>query len=207
MKLPSISSMTSLYRLLLALYPASHRREYGALMEQLFRDQCREVLNQRGPRGLAGLWRNVLADFIVSVPSEHFAHLIHIMKAQNIDKLSFKLLLAAVLLSAVAAPLLITTGFAPACLYLSTLALLARAFAEWHRASDEWLRGLLWMGGMLLVYGLIMPFWAKMHLLHGSAYPSVPLVDGGAILLNATIALVRPFISRVWGSPGDQLPS
>jgi hypothetical protein len=207
MKLPSNSNMARLYRVLLALYPAAHRREYGTLMEQLFRDRCREVLNQRSLRSLARFWWSVLADLIVSAPSEHVSQLIQTMKTQNFDKLSFKLLLIAIVLSAVAAPVLVTAGLAPACLYLSTLALLARAVAEWHRAPGEWLRGLLWMAGMLLVYGLIMPFWAKMHVLHGDAYPSVPLVDAGAIFLNVAIALFRPLISRLGGSAGGHVPS
>jgi hypothetical protein len=207
MKNSSISRMTQLYRILLALYPGAHRRAYGPLMEQLFRDRCREVLNRPGRSGVARLWRNVLADFIVSMPSEHLAELIHTMKIQNIEKLSFRLLLIAVILSAVVAPVFVTLGFAPACLYISTLALLARAFAEWHRPGDEWARGLLWMGGMLLVYGLIIPFWIKMHLLHREAYPSVPVVDIGAVLLNAAIPIIRPVLTWFGGQRGGQLPS
>jgi hypothetical protein len=199
MSLPSIPSMVRLYRLLLRLYPADHRREYGMLMEQLFRDQYRKVLNQGGIRSLARLW---FADFIISVPSAHLAHYIHAMKTQNVDGLSLKLLSLAVLLSAVAAPMLATAGFASVCLYLSTLALLARAAVEWHRAPEEWLRGLLWMLAMLVTYAIIMPFWVKMHLRHGRAYPSVPLVDAGAVFLNAVIALIRPFINRLGGAQG-----
>lgn len=199
--------MTRLYRLLLKLYPKAHRREYGSPMEQLFRDRCRDALDRAGLRGMAGLWRRVIADLIVTVPSEHLTQLIDTMKTQNIDRLSLKLLAAAVLLSAVAAPLALKVGLASACLYLSTLALLARAVAEWHRSPGEWARGVLWMGGMLLIYGLIIPFWSKVHLLHGNAYPFVPLVDAGAVVLNAAIALVRPLISRLGGHGDGRLPS
>jgi hypothetical protein len=207
MKPLALTRMIRLYRLLLAFYPKAHRVAYGPLMEQLFRDRCRELLNRRSRGDFARLWRHVFADFIVSMPSEHLAQLIHTMKIQNIEKLSFRLLLTAVLLSAVAAPVLINIGLAPACLYLSTLALLARAFAEWQRPGDEWARGLLWMLGMLLVYGLIIPFWIKTHLLHRDAYPSVPVVDVGAVLLNAAIPMIRPVLTWFGGHRGGQLPS
>ena len=198
--------MARCYRLLLGMYPPSYRREYGALMEQLFRDQCREALNQRGRRGLVGLWRNVLIDFIVSVSREHLAQIVHAMKTNNVDKLSLTLLAVAVLLAAVASPALVTSGLAPVTLYLSTLALLARAGVECYRAPGEWLRGLLWMAGMMVIYGVIMPFWAKMHALHGNAYPSVPIVDGGAMFLNAMVALIRPLTTRLLRRPDGPLP-
>lgn len=121
------------------------------------------------------------------------------MKSQNVDALSFRLLVVAVLLSAVAGPAVVRFGWSPACLYLSTLAMLARAAVEWHRAPEKWGRGLLWMAGMLLVYGFILPFWAKMHAIHGDAYTSVPFVDGGAILLNAAVTLCNPVITRLRG--------
>lgn len=44
-----------LYHLLLHLYPASHRREYGEWMAQAFRDQCR-VARQAGLGGWLALW-------------------------------------------------------------------------------------------------------------------------------------------------------
>ena len=39
------------YSKLLSLYPARHRREYGSLMAQLFRDQMRDAYGQNGVRG------------------------------------------------------------------------------------------------------------------------------------------------------------
>ncbi len=40
--------MLKLYRILLQLYPAAFREEYGKAMEQEFRDELAEA--QRGPR-------------------------------------------------------------------------------------------------------------------------------------------------------------
>jgi hypothetical protein len=57
-----------LYALLLHLYPASFRREYGEAMLQLFNDQRRAA---RGAGGHAMLWFKVLRDLAQSVPAVH----------------------------------------------------------------------------------------------------------------------------------------
>lgn len=61
-----------LYRVLLFVYPAKHRREYGPLLVQLFRDLCRDSYRQKGPAGLIRLWIYVLGDTIVTAAVEHF---------------------------------------------------------------------------------------------------------------------------------------
>ncbi len=61
------------YRALLYLYPAEHRRECGPLMAQAFHDLARAAWRRRGRRGLAGLWLRTLADLARSVPREHLA--------------------------------------------------------------------------------------------------------------------------------------
>jgi hypothetical protein len=61
-----------LYHLLLFAYPATHRREYGPLMVQLFRDLCRDSYRQKGFVGFVRLWSHVLTDTIVTVGVEHF---------------------------------------------------------------------------------------------------------------------------------------
>jgi hypothetical protein len=60
-----------LYRTLLFVYPETHRREYGPLMVQLFRDLCRDFYRQRGFAGLVQLWIRVLTDTAVAAPTEH----------------------------------------------------------------------------------------------------------------------------------------
>lgn len=61
-----------LYHLLLFAYPATHRRKYGPLMAQLFRDLCRDSYHQEGFVGLVRLWRHVLTDTAVTATVEHF---------------------------------------------------------------------------------------------------------------------------------------
>jgi hypothetical protein len=56
------------YALLLLLYPASFRREYGDSMLQLFEDQRRAA---RGSGGYAMLWWKTLRDLARSVPAAH----------------------------------------------------------------------------------------------------------------------------------------
>jgi hypothetical protein len=57
----------SLYRLLLAAYPAAFRQEYGEAMVQLFRDTALDGYRQRGPWGLLAVWVRTLVDLAVSV--------------------------------------------------------------------------------------------------------------------------------------------
>jgi len=56
------------YALLLHLYPAEFRREYGDSMLQLFNDQRRAA---RGAGGHAMLWLKTLRDLARSVPASH----------------------------------------------------------------------------------------------------------------------------------------
>ncbi|MBL8058373.1 MAG: hypothetical protein JNK29_16835 [Anaerolineales bacterium] len=58
----------ALYRGLLLAYPAAHRRTYGPLMLQLFRDLCREA----GSAGLARLWGRTVPDLAVSLAAAHW---------------------------------------------------------------------------------------------------------------------------------------
>jgi hypothetical protein len=59
------------YQGLLFAYPVTHRREYGGLMAQVFRDMCRDSYRQKGLVGLVGLWRHILADTAVTAVAEH----------------------------------------------------------------------------------------------------------------------------------------
>lgn len=61
-----------LYHILLFAYPAAHRREYGPLMAQLFRELCRDSHRQEGFVGLLRLWSHVLTDTAVTAAVEHF---------------------------------------------------------------------------------------------------------------------------------------
>lgn len=58
------------YALLLLLYPRAHRRTYGPLMRQTFRDSYRDTLVTRGRLGL-GFWLDVAGDAVKSLVREH----------------------------------------------------------------------------------------------------------------------------------------
>jgi len=63
-----------LYRLLLKLYPAGFRENYGAPLQQQFQDEYAEV---RDGRGRLRFWGRTLIDFVRSMPGEfarEFAH-------------------------------------------------------------------------------------------------------------------------------------
>jgi len=66
-----VSISVKIYLALLLLYPAGHRREYGALMVQAFRDLCREAYAQTHMFGLARLWGPTLKDLVTSAFAEH----------------------------------------------------------------------------------------------------------------------------------------
>jgi hypothetical protein len=61
-----------IYAVLLRLYPREHRRDYGPLMLQTFRDEVRDSLATSGSLGIA-FWLAVLADVVHSVWRERRA--------------------------------------------------------------------------------------------------------------------------------------
>jgi hypothetical protein len=74
-----------LYRVLLALYPADFRREYGLQMAQLFRDQ-RRAMHGQGMVALGLLWWRTLSDVAVTLVIEQLAS----RKARMINAMIFK---------------------------------------------------------------------------------------------------------------------
>ena len=58
------------YTLLLSLYPGVHRREYGSLMLQAFKDHYRETREAQGRVGII-FWLDVIADEVKSALREH----------------------------------------------------------------------------------------------------------------------------------------
>src|ERR1035438_5674918 len=59
--------MARLYRLLLKLYPARFREEFGAPLERQFADEYRDA---ETAAGRAWLWLRALADLAVTIPAE-----------------------------------------------------------------------------------------------------------------------------------------
>lgn len=58
------------YALCLCLYPRAHRREYGPLMLQTFRDSYRDAMNTQGKTDMP-FWFCVIGDEMRSLLREH----------------------------------------------------------------------------------------------------------------------------------------
>ncbi|MBM3190100.1 MAG: hypothetical protein FJZ90_15435 [Chloroflexi bacterium] len=63
--------MARAYEACLWLYPQTHREAYGALMQQLFRDQLRDALAGAGAWALPALCLRTIADTLASALDEH----------------------------------------------------------------------------------------------------------------------------------------
>jgi hypothetical protein len=59
-----------LYAALLSLYPFEFRLRFGSEMALLFRDCCRDQMQKRSLRGLAGVWLRAVLDLATSIPRE-----------------------------------------------------------------------------------------------------------------------------------------
>lgn len=66
-----------IYRFLLLAYPSSFRRDYGAEMAQVFRDECRSRLKHDTPGGLTRLWIWTLGDWSGTVLKQHIEEAFH----------------------------------------------------------------------------------------------------------------------------------
>ena len=86
-------SMT-LYRALLRVYPAEHRREYGEAMAQTFRDMASAAYERRGAPGLFELWIETAVDTGLSAAAEHRAG--GIMSRRSLIVLGMTLVFSAV---------------------------------------------------------------------------------------------------------------
>jgi hypothetical protein len=191
-ELPAAYSRTGrVYRWLLRFYPLSFQRDYGAAMIQLFEDQCRDLDRAWGSRGVWAAWRWLLQDIFLSVTREHVTNLETQMKAICTHRLNHLLFGAAVIFALLANPAFAGSVLAIAFLYLSTVAILARAIAEWFRPQNQWLKGAGWGVVVMVAFGFILPFWAKLHALHGSAFPVLPALHAGAALLNLVVPLLK----------------
>jgi hypothetical protein len=62
-----------LYRLLIRVYPAGFRRQFGVQMVQVFRDGCWDAAERAGSAGLVCWWGRALWDLVCSAAKEHHA--------------------------------------------------------------------------------------------------------------------------------------
>ncbi len=68
-----IGGACRLYSALLYAYPADFRREFGGAMRQVFRDRCREVARNRGPRHLLRFAVQTAGDWLRTTVRERAA--------------------------------------------------------------------------------------------------------------------------------------
>jgi hypothetical protein len=61
-----------LYSLCLCAYPATFRHLYGERMVRVFRDSCRDTMQQRGVASLVPLWLQTLSDLVFSACAERW---------------------------------------------------------------------------------------------------------------------------------------
>jgi hypothetical protein len=174
------------YERLLWIYPRVHRHEYGPLMAQLFRDQCRAA-NHDGSRWvLSALILRTFPDLALSAFREHLTEQTHHMKSMSPQKLSLILFIAGI------GPAILSCtfvsgqpGIAVCLAYFSSLALLLRAFVEWKRPETELIKSLISGAAIAVIYGLVMPVWGKVKL------PVNPWLALAPMFLNALVPLFK----------------
>jgi len=77
----------ALYRLLLHLYPAPHRRQFGTPMDSAVEDRCRLVYRRGGVPGLLRWWACLLVDLVRTLPLDYIDALNHaILPVDGRDK-------------------------------------------------------------------------------------------------------------------------
>ena len=70
---PATIWSTRLFQMLLILYPASFRRDYGREMTLVFRDTCRQIQHRQGVVGLLELWLTTIVDLFSTALIERLA--------------------------------------------------------------------------------------------------------------------------------------
>lgn len=68
---PLLVLSETVYRSLIAFYPADYRRDYGGHMIQLFRDVCRDSYRRGGAVGLVDWWLTTLLDLLTTLIEQH----------------------------------------------------------------------------------------------------------------------------------------
>jgi RsiW-degrading membrane proteinase PrsW (M82 family) len=189
----SLRKAVRIYQRLLWLYPPSHRREYGPQMAQLFRDQYRAALfgDAGHRRRSAGLWLEILLDLICSAFREHLTCQINRMKnlpPKTISLILFIIATAAALVSIKLAILHANPALIVGLICFCAVALLVRAVLEWFRPVQELVRSLLWGATIAIIYALILPVFAKLHL---GRNPGLPQFLALSALLNGVVPIFR----------------
>ncbi len=180
-----------IYRQLLLLYPPAHRRDYGGLMAQLFRDQCRDAYREGRSAGLVKLWLRVLPDIGKTSLQEQIAAIKRKSIMKNIRAINrpTTLLIIGIALGILSVPFIQSPG-GMLLAVASALFILARAIVEMFRPSIQWKRILLSTVVIMVIYGLLMPAWAKQGIAgdHSQVLKLTILI---CLFANPAVALVK----------------
>lgn len=182
----NVRRASRIYERLLWIYPRVHRHEYGPLMAQLFRDQCRAGSRGGNRWALAGLVLRALPDLALSAFREHVTEQTTRMKNMPPRTLSLILFIAGIGAAALSCAFIpgrleIAAGLA----YFSALVFLVRAFVEGKRPENELIRSLIWGAIVAVIFGFIMPVWGPARL------PIIPLLVMVPVFANAFVPLFR----------------
>jgi hypothetical protein len=196
-----------LYRLLLHLYPAAHRAEYGDLMTIHFRDLMREA-RTRGMWRIAKLWLRLLLDVARTAPAEHLAtarETIMDLNPRGTEPLPWWQIALVVLPGLTALPGLLT-GDGTWLAYAGVMAALLAAVIHWQRAGHFPAWGLLLLGYLAIV-GLAIAASVVNTVMPGLPVPRAVLI--GLLVAAGLAAAVRIGVrhARVAGLPGWLLPA
>jgi hypothetical protein len=174
----SIAVSISIYRFLLAAYPAEFRQEYGEDMVQLFRDCALRAVGQSGSSGMVRLWAVTLLDLIQSLFEEH------LQKETNMSKSTFIRISGWALVLAGIAFLMVFTGW-----YLD------ENYPLMHIDKSVYLSvsyiAFLYAGPVFLILGLL-GLRARYGQVIGSG-------GSAALLLSAIVGLVMSLVGILGG--------
>jgi hypothetical protein len=180
-----LERLVRLYSALLWFYPPSHRREYGALIVQAFRDHCRATLRSGRNISSTRLLLRALPDLIRSAFREQLTEQTQQMKSSP-ERISLFLFVAVVFAGLLSCNFALQQpAVALAFAYLIAPLLLARAYSDWRRSAGHLTVILVWAAALAVFFAVVFPVWAKVHL------PVIPWIVLVPVLLNAAVPFAR----------------
>ena len=186
------------YRASLRIYPKAFRDEFGALMSQAFRDQCRRA-HQEGLFALLRLMLSAACDLLRASAREHLTNLTLMNLFHNPRKASNVLLWTGIGLGFLSGAFhRMPAGIIAIC-YLTALIFIARAAVEWKRPHGDWWKGILTGLLIAVAYGLLMPAWAKMGAAHDLQMTTHAPAAFAAMLANLLVPLAKAALHFLQG--------
>jgi hypothetical protein len=149
----SVAFSVRIYWLLLALYPAAFRQEYGSDMLQVFRDCCLNALHWGGTPGLLAVWGGTFSDLLLSALEQNLRRNVHISHAQLVRMSGWCLSLGGVYLAVAVQVTYLNAGETAQGSPLS-IPVNALYRAQAYLLPGAWLLITLGVAGMLARYGV-----------------------------------------------------